>query len=165
MRSSENFGKQLTDDEHVLYHTRKWPDQRVLRVGLVLAALAIGGCSRGLDLAPATGRVSLDGKPVTDASVMYLPANGGPVATGSTDSQGAFELHTTNEAGALVGRHRVTISKSELQNVIDGAPGPGGAKLVWHIPERFSRAEASGLEAEIKRGESNTRHFELQSQP
>lgn len=127
-----------------------------------LTVLVLGGCGGGLALAPVEGLVTLNGAPVADAAVMFAPQPSGPVATGVTDATGRFTLHTTNDLGALIGEHRVTITKQDIGNLVNGLPGPGGIKITWHVPEKYSRAETSGLTASVKRS-GNEISFPLQS--
>jgi hypothetical protein len=129
---------------------------------LACLALLLPGCSGGIDLAPAEGIVTLNGEPIEGAAVMFIPDAGGPAATGVTNAQGQFALHTTNEPGALVGPHRVTVIKNEMSGLVDGLPGPGGVKTTWTTPQRYSRPETSGLVAEVKKGR-NTFDFPLLS--
>jgi len=127
-----------------------------------LAPLLLG-CGGGIELAPAEGVVTLDGDPVEGAAVMLVPDAGGPTATGVTNAQGQFVLHTTNEPGALVGSHRVTVIKNELSGLVNGLPGPGGLKTTWHTPQRYSRPDTSGLTAAVNKGR-NTLEFPLLSE-
>ncbi|MBN2294998.1 MAG: hypothetical protein JXM70_21395 [Pirellulales bacterium] len=114
-------------------------------------------------MAPAKGRVTLDGRPVTDAAVAFTPVGGGPMATGNTDAQGLFELQTTNKPGAVVGEHRVTILKMQESGYNpDGTVGPGGIRTQWLVPQKYSMAATSGLTANV--GKSDAEHvFELSS--
>src|SRR5687768_16586496 len=81
---------------------------------LAAAALLCGCGEEGLKLAPVEGTVLLDGAPVAEAGIMFQPADpkAGPPAVGTTDAEGKFALITANKPGALVGEHRVAISKS-----------------------------------------------------
>ncbi len=100
--------------------------------GLLLVACLLGlvlGCSRGRQHPPThavTGLVTVDGKPVTDAIVSFLPANGQYPANGTTDASGRYELTSfTRGDGAMEGSLRVTIVKYEKDNgdIPDGNPG------------------------------------------
>ena len=88
--------------------------QRVLGVALLL--LAVVGCGGApYDVAPAGGRVTLDGEPFTGASVMFAPVatdsyKVGKPAFARLEPDGAFELSTYGRNdGAVVGEHRVTL--------------------------------------------------------
>lgn len=98
---------------------------------------------------------------------MFLPDRGGRPASGLTDAQGNYRLTTYQPMdGALVGKHRVTITKQELPSLPEtpsGSPSPtppDSSDPHWLTPERYARAETSGLMAEVKPG-TNQFDFEL----
>jgi hypothetical protein len=69
-------------------------------------------------MAPVKGRVTCDGKPVKQASLIFSPVpknegdkEAGKPATGFTDAEGNFVLSTYKPLdGAQVGKHDVTIT-------------------------------------------------------
>jgi hypothetical protein len=118
----------------------------------LVALLLTAGCDRsGLNLAPAEGVVTLDGKPVAEAGVMFAPVDStlGPPAMGVTDENGAFSMKTVNEDGALIGEHHVSVSKSEES--VQPVPGSRALKYVVkrHVPERYESLETSGLKVTV----------------
>lgn len=129
---------------------------------LLLSLIVIAaGCDRGLQLRPAEGAVTLDGKPVAEAGVLFTPVEGGPPASGSTDSSGRFKLRTANRDGAKLGEHRVTITKKETLGLGPFGPtSPEGIKVIWHVPEKYSNTKTSGLTATVPNQELQ---FELTS--
>ena len=86
---------------------------------LVLAAggLLLSGCGgEDYELAPISGRVTLDGKPLAKIRVSFQPVskrpdepNPGPGSYGTTDTEGRYTLQTveSDADGAVVGTHRV----------------------------------------------------------
>lgn len=126
-----------------------------------LVALGSIGCSKRPNLAPVSGTVTLDGAPVADAAVMFHPTAGGPIATATTDAHGRFTLVTTNTPGALVGEHQVAIAKSEMHNIVDGVPGPGGEVMQWFTPPHYANKATSGLTAEVPRSGAENLAFSL----
>jgi hypothetical protein len=114
---------------------------------LVLCVAA--GCGKdGPELAPVTGRVTLDGKPLASADVEFQPEGRLPPSVGHTDADGRFELmYKRGINGARLGQHtvRVTVSKS----VVPNAP---------LIPPRYNKT--SELRREVKDG-SNEFEFDL----
>ena len=75
---------------------------------LVLAAL---GCGSDYRLAPVSGRVTLNGKPLAGAHVHFQPIGSraqpspGPGSHGVTDAEGRFTLQVdARQPGAVVGR-------------------------------------------------------------
>lgn len=72
---------------------------------------ATAGCSQGPQLVTVEGQVTLDGKPLADASVIFRPAAGGRPSIGRTDEEGRYVLQfTEGQQGALVGSHAVSIT-------------------------------------------------------
>jgi hypothetical protein len=72
------------------------------RIALCLIAAAVAGCGGGS--VPVEGRVTLDDKPLANATVMLSPVRGtgpGPF-TGTTDAEGRFALKDTDKQGGPV---------------------------------------------------------------
>ena len=103
----------------------------------VLAALLCGcGGNSGPDLEDVSGTVTLDGEPLPEATVRFLPESDGTAeyvrpATGVTDSSGWYSLsYSSSRDGALPGKYRVAITtyreggydEDEEGNPIPGAP-------------------------------------------
>lgn len=121
------------------------------------------GCGRGNRPVSAAGVVTLDGQPLVNACVMFSPVQGGPSAAGATNANGEFQLATTNDAGALRGEYRVSVTKREVTGLMDhGIPGNGGVRVKWLAPAKFSNFETSGLRATVGDGE-NKYTFNLSS--
>ena len=60
--------------------------------------------------------VTIDGQPIADAIVSFLPDDGQNPANGSTDASGRYELTSfTRGDGAMEGSFRVTIVKYEKE--------------------------------------------------
>lgn len=127
----------------------------------LLAALLATGCNEsGLNLAPAEGVVTLDGQPVADAGVLFVPSDPsqGLPAMGVTDAAGAFSLRTVNDDGAVIGDYRVSISKSEQS--LQPVPGSRALRHIVkrHVPEKYEGADTSGLTATVAEDKN---HFEF----
>ena len=136
---------------------------------LVLSAVFLCGCrDDGPRVVPVAGLVTLDGKPVDAAGVLFSPKSPGPSASGTTNAQGRFQLKTGKLAGAVVGEYAVVITKSESVGVsaeegdVSGMLGPGW-KLVNHLPEVYGNPRESGLIATVSEAETEFT-FELKSQ-
>jgi hypothetical protein len=124
--------------------------RNVRRLALILAALFVAaGCNRsGLNLAPVEGVVTFNGSPVAEAGVMFAPQQG-PPGMATTDAEGKFTLTTANHEGALIGEHRVSISKVETVAI----PQQRGFPIYQqksHIPEKYADASTSELTAEVQ---------------
>lgn len=97
-----------------------------------------------------TGTVRLDGLPVADAAVLLEPVAGGPAAHGVTDARGRFDLQSANRYGVAAGQYRVAVTKQLVAGVRDDeTQEPGGAKVKWIVPERYSRTDTSGLTVSV----------------
>ncbi len=132
-------------------------------VSLLVALAALTGCGpAGLDLVRAGGSVTLDGKPVADAAVVFVSAEGGHLAHGVTDEHGRFNLATTNRPGAVAGEHQVAVTK---QNVFDPTldGGIGKLKIEWLVPQRYGKPDTSGLTATVPAGGIHDLNFDLAS--
>jgi hypothetical protein len=133
--------------------------QRTVRRCFLLAAVLVlaVGCNRsGLDLAPVEGVVTYKGSPVAEAGVMFAPQQG-PSAMATTDTEGKFALTTANHEGALIGQHRVSISKVDTIAI----PQPRGFPLYQHkshIPEKYADVSTSELTADVI---DDDNHFEF----
>ncbi|WP_146452857.1 hypothetical protein [Bythopirellula polymerisocia] len=123
-----------------------------------LVIVIVVGCSNS-DLperAPVTGIVSLDGKPITQGKVTFVPDNG-PAAIGMIDSTGRYVLATDRQGkggdGAMVGHHRIrVIARSNME------PGAFSVSL---IPDKYVEFAKSGLTAEVESGKENQIDLEL----
>jgi hypothetical protein len=86
--------------------------------------LALAGCD-GREFAEVEGVVTLNGQPLPDAEVVFLPdperGNPGPRAGGYTDPCGYYRVHVERppKEGTVLGPHRVCIID------IAALPGPG----------------------------------------
>ena len=122
------------------------PTRRVLFVAaLAMVGMALSGCGPSYpETIPVTGSVSLDGKPVAGAAVVFTPEEG-HLATGTTDGSGQFELSTFQLGdGALPGKHRVTVAKTTVD------PKAGG-KIVFLIPQEFGNLQTSQLTCDVQK--------------
>lgn len=132
-------------------------------VGYACALVLICGCgSSGPETGEVKGIVRLDGKPLATGIVTFTPL-GGRSATGFIKSDGTYRLTTYHDGdGALPGKHTVTITP--------GVTGPQAkpdyesdrpSAVKSPIPAKYANPEGSGLEFEVKAGETNHADFEL----
>jgi hypothetical protein len=108
-------------------------------------------------LLPAEGVVTLDGKPLADAAVVFQPKAGGRPASARTDASGRFKVGTyTPRDGALPGEHTVTVV------AVESTGTPDAPDVRWITPKRYSNNQ-SGLSATVAAG-SKMFTFDLLSQ-
>ena len=133
-----------------------------------LVCLVTIGCgSGGPELGPVTGKVTLDGKPVTNGLVTFMPIGGGRPATGKTDANGQYALIGVDGKGALLGQHRVTVttvaeavvvtemrsdSAEYAKQAVANPSDYNSAKVVEPIPERYNTK--TELTKEVKSGDN-----------
>jgi hypothetical protein len=122
------------------------------RLGLLLlAALATGCAESGPEVEPVRGRVTLDGRPLASADVVFQPDDMKRPGIGLTDADGRYELiYSKGTPGARVGQHTVRISFNP--NLVKNPPT---------IPDQYNTT--SELRVEVKAGEENVFDFALMS--
>jgi hypothetical protein len=84
---------------------------------LSCSLMPLAGCGGKYKMAPVSGTITLDGKPLADATVSFTPQATGseaPASTGKTDQSGKYTLSLVSDEtnGAIIGNHRVVIAKS-----------------------------------------------------
>ncbi len=134
-------------------------------IGLT-ALVGCGGGETGESLgATVTGKVTLDGTPVEGATVTFRPTGGDQKgAFGRTDAEGNYTLSTSAATvGVAPGNYQVTVTKMEVAQSTGpqegdpdytGAPAPTPPPKSL-LPEKYSKANTSGLEATVTEGENN----------
>lgn len=133
-----------------------------LRLALSCGVLICVGCSDDpFPLAPVSGKVSLNGKPLADARICFSPTSkqedgsAGQASQGITDSQGHFELVAVDGCkGAVVGSHRIIISTFKTER---------SGKILRHetLPRRFNAA--SKLSYVVAVGGTKDAEFQLEA--
>lgn len=109
-----------------------------------LAALLAGGCRHsGPQLGTVNGTVTLGGKPLPGAEVVFQPGPGGSPSYARTDENGHYELmYTPGRPGAVVGEHTVRITTFHQYHQGDDGP-------LITVPERVP--EKYNLRSVLKR--------------
>ena len=116
-----------------------------------------------------TGTVTYNGKPVADASIVFLPKTKDTrAAVAVTDASGYYSLNTSGElAGAIVGPFQVSIvARAPYDGPVPEGVSPAYAKELYQnegkplIPEKYFSPQTSGLTADVKPGD-NRFDFEL----
>ncbi len=111
--------------------------------------MSFAGCSKpGPELAPVTGRITLDGEPLEKADILFQPDGSKPPSSGRADAAGRYELaYKRGIMGGSVGPNTVRITISP-----DVVPNPP------NIPARYNTD--SELTREVKSG-PNEFNFDL----
>ena len=101
-------------------HSQDYKMRRLFPLVLAVVSLSLLiGCSgedSGPPVYPVTGKVTLDGQILADATIQVCPEKG-PMATARTDDKGEYTL------SVIAGKHKVTVSKvaagSKATEVLD----------------------------------------------
>jgi hypothetical protein len=145
---------------------RDWGLELKTLLCVLAGVVLLAGCGRGgLPFGRVAGQVTLDGKPVKEGVIMFVPERG-PSASGLIE-HGQYSLTTRSAGdGAVTGKHRVYFGPK-----FQAAPPPPdnreGRMLPPPLksdfpPPRYGTPESSGLTAEVQRG-ANTLDFNLSS--
>jgi hypothetical protein len=135
-------------------------------VGLSLALLLAGCGGKSYKTALVSGLVTLDGEPLPNATVMFIPVADGagkdslPSSIATTDPDGRYSLVLSiadkPNPGALLGNHKVSFTL--------GAPGSSNdTQPTFHQqrPQRYNRK--TELECEVRVGGRDDANFRLKS--
>jgi hypothetical protein len=115
-----------------------------LLLGFTLV-LAIG-CGGAKKFVPVSGKVTLNGNPLPQATVSFQPIaapgaiEAGEGSTGKTNDKGEFTLSSsTGKNGAIMGDHRVSISALDPKvGECDERPPRGGWPKADKVPARYN---------------------------
>ena len=141
--------------------------QRLLSVaGCLTLTISLTGCGGQIadlpELGTVMGTITLDGKPLANASVSFTPMSGRH-SGGTTDDQGYYSLqYTADESGAKIGLHTVRIEIIREGDYLDDPDNKSAAATdaAANLPAVYNIK--SELSAEVKSG-SNTFDFNLTS--
>ncbi len=131
---------------------------RLATFGIAIAlafSLTLGCGSAGAHLpktVPASGVVTLDGKPVDGAQVVLVPAKEGTTtgAFGTTNASGHFSLRAFEEKdGAIPGDYKVQVSKTVEVKLPGKLDGGDAVRFDYAVPAKYTGAKTSGLSVTV----------------
>ncbi|HZT79944.1 MAG TPA: carboxypeptidase-like regulatory domain-containing protein [Gemmataceae bacterium] len=131
----------------------------------VLPLLLLAGCDTGpYKIAPVSGRVTLNGKPLANVAVTFQPIapegsiDAGPGSSGVTDADGRYTLTLIGKdrKGAVVGKHKVRITYVPDAGAEDDAP-----RRFKQLPAKYN--SRTTLECEVPPGGKKDADFALAS--
>lgn len=147
---------------------------------LALTVLTSFGCGSGkIKTIPVTGTITLDGSPLADAMVAFVPDSEteGTQASGRTDSSGKYTIKpVTAEAdpGTTAGKYKVTVRKTEMVSTgqtITNTDDDGNTekvkdmRAVETLNKLYTSRTTTPFEAEVVAGKENVFDFDLKSKP
>ena len=123
-----------------------------------IALVALAGCNGRTDLGQVTGRVTLDGQPLENACLEFVPLEGhGSNAFGRCDSDGNYAvMFAHNAKGATLGKNRVRITTRDVYQDSSG-------REAWsreRVPARYNTR--SELDVSVQPG-ANVFDFSLET--
>ncbi|GAB4137731.1 MAG: hypothetical protein Tsb009_05400 [Planctomycetaceae bacterium] len=139
---------------HILFDRQSFLVQLTVCLGLVFLVAGCGG-DDGPVYAKVTGKVTLNGKPVPNGTVLFVPQGDtqGGVATGAIAKDGTFTLVGPSGKGVPVGKHKVLVQCIEESSGPDSDQNPleGMAKCV--IPVKYTSEKTSDIIKTVEEGE------------
>ncbi len=125
---------------------------RFPRVLLIALLTVLCGCSKSdTDVAAVHGRVTLDGQPLPNTSVVFQ-VSGKSLSGGFTDEKGEYELiYKRGVKGAIIGMNQVTILEDTQRT-----------HASQRVPAHYN--QNSELQQEVKPGD-NEINFDLTTKP
>jgi len=142
-------------------HRRGFPIGCGYTLTLLGLLLGCGGNPARQPTAPVTGTVTIDGQPVSQGVVNFLPESG-RAGHGKLGPDGSFVISTYgNGDGAVVGKHRIAVDARQQQ----AAEGGFAEDVAYQsaVPARYANPNTSGLECEVVAGEENVVDLKLSS--
>lgn len=107
--------------------------------------LGTAGCGESYKVVPVSGKITVDGQPLANASVYFQPtgdkAAGVPASMALTDAQGNYTLTTATEKpqeGAVPGSHKVILSAVSQDPQGGEVPTESSS-----LPEKAAKADLS----------------------
>jgi hypothetical protein len=131
----------------------------------ILLLPLLGGCSsEPYRIAAVSGRVTLNGKPLANASVTFAPVpvkgsdEPGPSSAAITDADGRYTLRTigTDKTGAVVGKHMVRIA------LVGDTPDPADDRPIkerGQLPMKYNAK--TELQFDVSAGGTDSANFDL----
>jgi hypothetical protein len=115
----------------------------------VILIVCFAGCGKtGPEIAPVSGRITLDGQPLEKADIVFQPDGSKPPSSGRADADGRYQLaYKRGVMGGHVGPNTVRITISP--DVVANPP---------NIPAKYNTD--SELKREVKSGQ-NEFNFDL----
>jgi hypothetical protein len=148
---------------------------KIMTIFIFSVCLLCFGCNNGskLDgLVPARGVLKLDGKPVSDATVIFKPVGQTRSAIGTTDANGNFSMMTLNpNDGVYPGEYIVTATKTEYRGEIREEQPKGSderskiihdnREIIEHLPLKYAASDTTDLKITIPAGGNKKIAFDL----
>jgi hypothetical protein len=140
-------------------------------VKAALVGILVAGCGKKSTEPAVEGVVTLNGQPLANASVQFVPqgASMGQAGFGKTDAAGKFAIGSADgkQHGSPPGEYLVVISKHVKPDGTDYIPKPEEDPMLANfkelLPATYSDHTQSQLRTEVPAGGTKTLEFKLKS--
>lgn len=136
-----------------------------------LSLVILLGCNSS-GTTPVEGQVLLDGTPLPNASIQFVPQGTGQDATGATDAQGKFAMSTNKPRdGVMPGSYKVVITPrlttipQQFASADEAMKAAAVAKPIAHssgFPQKYTRVDQTPLTIDVPLKDKKT-VFDLKS--
>ena len=130
------------------------PKRWVLLLVLIALPLCLAGCSGRPQLGQVSGRVTMDGEPLGEIEVKFMPdpaeGNSGRYSVGTTDANGYYTLTYFDESrkpGVSTGVNRIV-----LRDLISAYSGRDEVPIPSRIDLKYGRASTTPLSCTVQGG-------------
>lgn len=143
----------------------------MMLAGIALTTLFAAGCrpQQEKEVAPVSGTVKLDGKPLENVKVFFVPVSRGkdgkqgPIAFAVTDDKGHFTLaHQDDGIGAAIGRNQVWLTTRRVERKKDSEGEFQTVETTEElIPPKYNKL--TELVVDVPKDGMNNADFDLKS--
>ncbi len=130
----------------------------MFRLFVAIFLLTVFGCASEESRGTVTGKVSVNGVPLSEGTIYFENQAKGVALTGQIKPDGSFTLASHKGAGLVVGSYQVAISPEAMLMSADEIPlvgknprKPNDVKKS-PLPVKYFKTSTSKLTAEIKEG-------------
>ena len=120
---------------------------------LMISAIALSGCKPSEKLGRIGGKVTFQGKPVSEGIVLFSCIDKGVNMTAALAKDGSYEIIMAKGAGLPLGAYRVCVTPPPEFYPI-GQPAPPKPKPYPNIPAKYRNYQTSGLTVTVEDGEN-----------
>ena len=128
------------------------------RLFVAIFLLMVSGCASEEPRGTVTGKVLINGVPLSEGTIYFENQTKGVALTGQIKPDGSFKLASHQGTGLVVGYYQVAISPEAMLMSADEIPlvgknprKPNDVKKS-PLPEKYFKTSTSKLTAEIKEG-------------
>lgn len=138
---------------------------RISLCGLLVFAFSLSACGpatpKGPAVYPVKGNVKVDGKPLANVNVQFIPVDPQkPAGAGKTNANGDYSImNSDGRSGAVPGTYKVVLKvvtdgsstqAAEMYSKSTGAPGSAPAQPTTPFPAEFSEAAKTPKEVTVE---------------